>query len=344
MKQTNSKEPREVNTLLHTLRGEQFRHSQNVKQSRTHLATFGGYNRQTLPSRFATLESDASLSTTYPARSPSTTYSGPAPPKSWRSSPERDSNSQENVQWRARALKLIASDMGNFMDIQHVPSLALLCLRMIFSRYITSTEFKEDIVPYMPYHLRRDAIRYCAVHFPLPNWKLSALFNPQGNADGEILIMGPTASLPENHFIRGRNFIEEEEFPTQSTVPADRNWESEDPSEEPLLSLILVSTRLSTSTMFSLPPTITRLALINLSTPIPVHRLPKLCPLIVLLDLSYNNWLKTPASEGFKSLERTPWTRWRDMVLLGLRECHISDDLVRKINTGRWDDIHIIKE
>lgn len=293
-------------------------------------------------SRFTTLDYDHSPSTEVsPTHSRYVSYSGPAPPRSWRPSPEKDD--QENTQWRARALKLVASYMGNFMDAPRVPSLALLCLQMIFAHCNNNAEFREDIVPYIPYHLRRDAIRYCAIHSPLPNWKLYALFNPQGNADGEILIMGPTATLPEDHFVRGKSFPDGDNSPAQSTPPADRNWESDDPSEEPLLSLILISTRLSISTVFSLPPTLTRLALINLSLPIPIHRLPKSCPLIVLLDLSFNEWLKDPKSEGVESLEKTPWTRWKNMEILGLRECYISNSLIRKINVGRWDDVNVIK-
>ncbi len=76
------------------------------------------------------------------------------------------------------------------------------------------------------------------------------------------------------------------------------DWETEESTEEPLLSLILVSTHLPTTILFALPPSITRLALIDLPTPIPLHRLPKLCPMLILLDLSYNKWLQAQQAKA----------------------------------------------
>ncbi|KAF8965248.1 hypothetical protein BDZ97DRAFT_797260 [Flammula alnicola] len=343
MKPTQSNESREVNSLLHTLRGEQFRHLQNVRQSRTHLSLLRNYNAPTLPIGLRMPDYDPNSTDASPRQNTLASYSGPAPPKSWRPSPEKEDH--ETVAWRARALSLAASYLGNFTETPRVPSLALLCLKMILSNCTSSTEFREDVVPYIPPHLRRDVIRYCAIHSPLPNWKLYALFNPQGNADGEILIMGPTASLHDDHFLRGRQPSEESNSSIKPTTKPedDQDWESEDLSDTPLLSLILVSTRLPTSTLFAFPPTITRLALINLSTSVPLHRLPKICPLLVLLDLSYNVWLKDPMGEGGNSLEKVPWTRWNHLEVLGLRDCYISDGLLQRVNKGRWDDVKVVR-
>ena len=180
-----------------------------------------------------------------------------------------------------------------------MPSLALLCLQMILASCTSKAVFRDAVVPYIPAHLRRDVIRYCAIHSPLPNWKLDALFNSQGNADGEILVMGPAATLPEEYFLRKMSVEESDSAPRPpETAASSLDWETEESTEEPLLSLILVSTHLPTTILLALPPSITRLALIDLPTPIPLHRLPKLCPMLVLLDLSYNKWLQAPAGEG----------------------------------------------
>lgn len=201
------------------------------------------------------------------------------------------------------------------------------------------------MVPYIPSHLRRDVIRYCAVYSPLPNWKLDALFNPQGNADGEMLIMGPAATLNGDYFIRRMPFSEDTDTPVRPprlSAYTSSDWETEETSEAPLLSLLIVSTPLPGSILFSFPPTITRLALVDLPDLIPIHRLPKICPLLVLLDLSYNSWLEAPTSDGVTSLEKTPWGRWKSLEVVGLRGCYVSDALILCINAGKWDDVNVV--
>jgi len=214
-----------------------------------------------------------------------------------------------------------------------------MCWQMILSDQTSNSQFRE-IVSYIPAHLRRDVIRYCAIHSPLPSWKLYALFNAEGNADHEILIMGETASLREDHFIRGNKWEEDpdgiEQFPW-----AKSDWESEDLSEKPTQSLILISTRLSPSTLLSLPPTLTRMVLVNLPECIPLYRLPKLCPSLELLDLSYNQWLKYSTTEN-SPLTSVDWTRWNRLEVLGLKDCAMPEELVARINQGRWDDVEIV--
>ena len=323
--------------------GEQYRHLQNVRQSRSRVSIPRTHNTPTLPARFTTLEYESAIATGEPPPTASVpvSYSGPAPPKSWR--PSLEQSDRKSIEWHTRALSLAAAHLGNFTETLRVPSLALLCLQMILASCTSKAVFRDAVVPYIPAHLRRDVIRYCAIHSPLPNWKLDALFNSQGNADGEILVMGPAATLPEEYFLRKMSVEESDSAPRPpETAASSLDWETEESTEEPLLSLILVSTHLPTTILLALPPSITRLALIDLPSPIPLHRLPKLCPMLVLLDLSYNKWLQAPAGEGAESLEKTAWSRWRKLEIVGLRGCYISSKLIQKINAGRWDDVDVI--
>jgi len=177
----------------------------------------------------------------------------------------------------------------------------------------------------------------------LPEWKLYALFNVHGHTDGEIIIVGPSASLRENHFLRAGH-SSEESGPSRYDEDMEEvhDWETEDPSS-PLHSLILVSTLLTTSTLLTFPPTLIHLALINLPTSVPLHRLPKTCPLLVILDLSYNFWLNDAVGEATNALERIEWSRWGHLQLLGLRGCYLSAGLLEKINKGRWDDVEVVR-
>ena len=222
------------------------------------------------------------------------------------------------------------------MAYSRVPSLALLCLQVILSDQTSKNQLLE-IAPYIPAHLRRDIIRYCAIYSPLPSWKLYALYGSQGNADHEILIMGEAASLRDDYFLTGTKWVADADDIVQA-AGVESDWESEDPSEKLLQSLILVSTRLSSSTLLTLPPTLTRMALINLPESLALYRLPKICPLLVLLDLSYNHWLKDSTS----LLTKVDWSRWSHLEVLGLKDCAVSEQLVVVINRGRWDDLQIV--
>ena len=122
-----------------------------------------------------------------------------------------------------------------------------------------------------------------------------------------------------------------------------------------------------------------------------LHRLPRLLPLLEVLDLSYNPWLGQPKIVPFSAgdtrldqrrdgalhpgiaigggtfgrdtrewrdggenssvdgrrtgenlLERTEWTRWSSLKVLGLRECGVGKDILVKVNQGRWVDVEVI--
>lgn len=312
---------------LNRLSGEQFRRLQNLKHSRSHLCTIRNFRLPTLPPGTVNYgQSPVSASTT---RDENPSWSGPAPPKSWRS--PQQTRDCYTPQWRAEALGVVALRLGKFPVNNSVPSLSLLCLQIILSSCVDSKEFREQIVPFIPAHLRRDLIRHCAIHSPLPPWKLGFLLEPDGHADGEIMVVGRTASLQRDHLQR----IADTSFHDHSA-----DWEVDDQDFLPLHTLVFLASSLAHSVLLSIPPTLTILALIDVSSQ-PLHRLPKLCPLLVLLDLSYNSWLKDPSDDGYGSFERIDWSRWGHLKILGLRECYAPRELLQRIE-GKWGGLSII--
>ncbi|PPQ76216.1 hypothetical protein CVT24_008948 [Panaeolus cyanescens] len=331
---------RQVNNLLHTLRGEQFRHQQNLRRSRADFNTTRAYNLPTLPpGLLSELNQHNSSPITQPkapekASTSSGSWSGPSPPKSWI---KRDAltDPQSTPVWRREAFAIVAQHINGFLSPEKVPPLSLMCLRAIVSRSSNDEELK-DLMLYVPEHLQRDLIRYHAIHSPLPQWKLNVLLalRPGGHVDGEILVVGPKANLTEDHFL-----VNNSEGTANSQ---ELDWESEEHSNEPLRHLFLVSTRLSTAMLLTLPPTLTHIALIHLPSPIPLARLTKLCPLLVLLDLSFNSWLCNQL-DAEDILDKVDWSRWSHLQVLGLRECYVPADLLQNVNKHRWDDVSLIR-
>ena len=256
--------------------------------------------------------------------------SGPVPPKSWTLTCNLE-DIHTTWEWRAQALNLI---VGYFESKLSIPPLTQLCLQILLS--FPSAEFAHDIVPFLPPHLRHDLIRYAAIYAPLPDSKLYALCERDGHAGGDLIVVGPQATLRDDYFIRNGR-------PSHSNdVTAD--WDSDKSTPEPLCTLILMSTPVAISTVLTLPPTITHMALINLPTPIALHRLPGICPLLEVLDLSYNIWLGLTSADAPKRLNRVEWNRWNNLRVLGMRECVVSEEMLRKLNQGRWDDVEIVEK
>lgn len=335
-----------VNLTLIFGRGEQFRHLQNVNNSRAHLVVSRNYNTPTLPIRLSTTENYALDSNPTPTALP-TSWSGPPPPKSWKSS--QSSGNRNTPQWRNEALRVVLS---HYEEGNKVPSLSLLCLQVILASYTNSNngQFRAEIVPYIPEHLRRGLIRHCAVHEPLSSWMLKAMYEPQGHADGEILVVGPDATLKDDHFSSLTNTSQHLAKSVQSLSIEEKHgliendWEDDELHPyQPIHTVALLSTPMSSSALLTLPATMVNLALIDLPVAVPIHRLPKLCPLIVTLDLSFNSWLVEGQSEGQTNLERIEWTRWSDLKVVALRDCFVSEGLMRKINKGRWDDVDVVR-
>ncbi|KAJ6623545.1 hypothetical protein B0H10DRAFT_2010369 [Mycena sp. CBHHK59/15] len=216
------------------------------------------------------------------------------------------------------------------MPQSEVPPLTLICLRILLTSF-SDAEFSENIVPFIPSHLRHDLLRWTTVHSPLNSSQLDALCGPDRHTDGELIIIGPNATVREDQF----RHLEPEERTSE--------WESDDwLPPPPLHTFILVSAHLGFPTLCNLPATISRLALINLPTPVSLHRLPTTCPLIEVLDLSFNSWLVTE-KEAQERLGKVQWSRWHQLRTLGFRECRVTAQMVAEVNKGRWDDVIIIK-
>ncbi|EKM82604.1 hypothetical protein AGABI1DRAFT_125068 [Agaricus bisporus var. burnettii JB137-S8] len=389
-----------VHNRIHTLRGEQFRHLQNLRGSRSHLTSTNIHGVPSLPFRLLSLvdpsfklidaddltspfehKSTLDLNAT-DSKSDGTSLrppAGPTPPKSWMLNTKKDIRG--STSWRAEALSLVLYHLSTngqtpstlcggrsfAAATPRIPSLSLLCLQQ-FLTICTTSEFCGEVVPGIPPHLRKDLIRFSAVHSPLNNIRLYALWEETGHVDGEMILVGPYATLKDDHFNKSSY-----DHSSITGIPRNENegnwdWDNEDTeSIVPLSTLILLNTTLSTSTLFDLPPTLTHIALINVSTPIPLHRLPKLCPLLTFFDLSYNSWLGTTFIDGLDAegrgitgtlgdpqpptdlttkaivdLGRVDWLKWNHLKVLGFRGNYVPDDLVTRVNEKRWDDVEII--
>ncbi|KII88420.1 hypothetical protein PLICRDRAFT_623556 [Plicaturopsis crispa FD-325 SS-3] len=339
----------QVNNLLHTLRGEQFRHSQNVLRSRSHLSSAS--HSSTGPTLLSALDW---LSTEDERAS----ASRPEPPKSW-TQPSHVASKEENDgshsrTWRAEALSLVFSrpadeahdtaygSLDQEQPQRTIPPLTMMCLRILLSCW-TDPEVGEEIVPYIPPHLRRDLLRHTAVNSPLPNSKLYPLCEPDGHANGEFIVIGPYASLRPNHFQATQQPRPETLSHDDDGASGDDSWDSYDETPpRPFSVLAIISTQLTVSTFLTFPPTLTHLALVNVPSTVPLHRLPGICPLLIVLDVSHNKWL-TAASKGAEKLLAVDWSRWSRLSVVGLRECEVTSEILAKINKGRWNDIEVFR-
>ncbi|PFH51735.1 hypothetical protein AMATHDRAFT_141846 [Amanita thiersii Skay4041] len=363
---------RGVSNRLHTLRGEQFRREQNARRSRAHLtrvSLFSNINLPSLPRDLfepdyptRALDSLKLDSSSLPHTSSPGKCSGPEPPMSWRPKTERDIH--HTPEWRREALSLIYAHLHDSKphyrpqrdkSTRWIPPLTLICLRYLLS-VLPTPDFVEVVVPHLPSHLRRELVRDMAIRDPLPNPKLYSLCGRDGHVGGELILVGPAASLPEGYFLRTIP-------PNQDTSPSNNlttrqtedlcqtedneegleDWDAEESMPELFHTLVLVSIRLASSTFLSLPVTLTCLALIRLPTPVPLHRLPSCCPLLEILDLSYNTWLCEDFPDIQKSLDRIEWSRWSDLQILGWRGCYVPNVMLVKLNKGRWDDVKVVQ-
>lgn len=333
-----------------------------------HLASLSSDGR--VPSLFKSLsklnyDTDSSEAVTSPGLGPNPTttpsagarsYAGPGPPKSWIRTADQDV--RDTPKWRGEALSLIFSHIPdspsnrfNKPEPQQtrkqsmVPPLTLVCMRHLLS--LTSpSEFIQCVVPYLPSHLRLDLVRDTAVHSPLPSSSLFSLFGEEGHV--ELLVVGPAASLPEGYLLRNSptagHDVDDVEMPSDNSEKTQANdWDAEGDTPESLNTFILVSTPLAPSALLRLPLTVQNMALINLPFSIPLHRLPGICPLLEVLDLSYNTWLAEDSQDGQKILNSIDWRRWNQLRVLGFRGCHFPHGVIVKLNKGRWDDVQVIQ-
>ncbi|KAI0748130.1 hypothetical protein C8Q80DRAFT_1344446 [Daedaleopsis nitida] len=436
--QDNQSTPREVNNLLHTLRGEQFRHSQNLRRSKAHLAAIASrtFNDPSLP--FSNIYKHANVQPRDRSHSvgvppphliiregqleydyPRGPVPGPPVPSSWSGLFKREPVDERNsIAFRKRALSILLSCMpssfasNDVPDLtipglesrsipvsgpssmtsllegsdmldgdplhQSIPTLRQICLKTLLDLFPDTANFRDELLPILPQFFYRDVLRYTAVHDPLPNAKLYALCEPSGHVDGELIVVGPQATLqrdvlfsmspavpsrraagsgpedrgegPSSH--RGREDSPELEEEGDPETEMGREKEEEEDSwdagssasqdEPPALHTLVVLNAVVPATMpFIFPPTITRLALLALPTPTQIHRLPRTCPLLRVLDLSYNVWL-TEKSDGQGGpretiLDRIEWEKWARLRVLGLRECNAPQSVVVQVNRARFE-------
>lgn len=261
-----------------------------------------------------------------------------------------------------------------------LPSLAECCLRVLLehcastdaeteskSEPESSESFLEQLAPYLAPHHRRLAVRLCAVRSPLSLAGLRALWGwgkgevgGWNHVEGELVVVEPAWSVRPELFRdaqvhhtrvergqegkKGRGSGAGSETLGEWDV-AEFGWqeqEQEGEEERPLTAVAIVSATLSIPALLALPPSLTRLALIHLSAPIPIHRLPDKCPLLEFLDMSFNSWLAEPAWGGEQALERVAWGRWAYLKVLACRDCGITSEELRKVNEGRWEDVTIV--
>lgn len=234
---------------------------------------------------------------------------------------------------RANALSLLFShrpSASGYPVSLVVPSLVLLCVKVLLKAYAL-----EDLVHHLPGPIQVLLARYVAVYYARPIPELSQLYSEAGggSADGEIILVGPHESLLSD-------LLDMNQTATDAIIQDD--WDSPPESQRhtapPIIrSLILLSTPLSVPSLIRIPRTLTHLALLNLHSTIPIHRIPDLCPLLTFLDLSYNVWVGDT-----KALTRVRWERWTVLEVVGLRECMVDKSIVQVVNSGRWNEVCVI--
>jgi hypothetical protein len=235
------------------------------------------------------------------------------------------------------------------------------------------SSFLEQLAPYLAPHHRKLAVRLCAVHSPLPAAGLRAFWGVGlgeagwnlNQVEGELVVVEPAWSVRPELFraqVHDLNRVghaggDEEEGDQGGSKSealgvgvgerdvAEYGWQEQEQDEDerqPLTAIAIVSTALSIPALLALPPSLTRLALVRLSAPIPVHRLPDKCPLLELLDISFNPWLAEPAWGEERALERVAWSRWAFLKVLGCRDCGVTSEELRRVNEGRWEDVTVV--
>ncbi|KAG8217879.1 hypothetical protein J3R82DRAFT_6045 [Butyriboletus roseoflavus] len=354
---------RRVNNILQNLRGEHFRHARNVQGKPVPSGSLSSHahNQPTLP-----------VNLIYPSPAPATSPSwvpGPSPPRSWRS-PAMSTPLPTNIDvvtdttaWRERALSLLfstdvsashssesARSCPIYPNPSPIPQLTLLCLQLI--RAICPGADLAQVVPYIPLHLRRALVRYTAIQAPLSQIELDALCKGTTHVDTELIVVGPYNTLRGSVFRKNDPTTGVHHDDTDAVEHRDSesggSWDAvQTRDNEPLVlrSLAVLSSPLSAATVLAFPPTITHLVLVNIPHRIPLQRLPTICPLLVLLDLSYNPWLYSfeVVDGGRPILEEVGWAKLRRLEVIGLRACPVTQTLLLELNRGRWEDIRVIQ-
>lgn len=102
--------------------------------------------------------------------------------------------------------------------------LALECARVLLQVY-GDPENLVDVAAYVPAHVRRDLARWAAIQRPLSSAKLYALGGDDGHMDGELIIVGPQASL-RGDILRPKD-TERERRQYEFKTGGDSDWDSD---------------------------------------------------------------------------------------------------------------------
>jgi hypothetical protein len=262
---------------------------------------------------------------------------GPVP-RSWLPTASSSSADHASPAWRATALALFFAPAAPSAGA--VDSLALVCVRHALAHYGSDADALAALRPHLPPHARRLLLRETAVRAPLERAALAALLGPVGHASGETIVVG-AAQADVLRLADGRDVgvaAGRAEWDADDAGGAVAEADAVEGDEIGLSAVALLCAPLLGLQVLS--PALTRLALVRLSIPAPVHRLPERCPLLEMLDLSYNDWLATPAFGEETVLARVRWTRWTRLRVLGLREAGFRTDsaVLVGVNEGRWVD------
>ena len=261
------------------------------------------------------------------------------------------SESAEGPAWRATALSLFFAQSDSDYDLASTtaesarsrprphpacPSLVECCLRVLLEHFGSDVATLEQLASYLAPHHRKEAMRMCAVRSPLSGARLRALLGGEGrnHVEGELVVVQPALPL--------RQMFRQHESGSGTGSDWQEQEQEQEQEQQPHTAVAIVSTLLLIPVLLALPSSLTRLALVRLSAPIPVHRLPDRCPLLDFLDLSYNPWLAEPAWGRERALERVAWGRWVYLKVLGCRDCGITLEELGRVNEGRWEDVRIV--
>jgi len=381
--QTTSSQPRNVNNILHSLRGEDFRRSLNTTRSffSSRIRASAQHDGPSLPP-LVNLSSEpellpflcpAPILTAHPKPA-----AGPRAPPSWTApNSELDDSTIDLAQsslpeQRLDALSFILPRLTNppsaslLRDLQprsirrHVPSLVHLCIEVLLS---LDADTCMSLISLLPIHLRRHIAIHCAIHEPPTRELLRLLFRSDGSVGGEVIL---TRDF-NTSFLEKVGIVQPTSTPdTQPSAPDE--WDedlslslesSSNEHQQALHTLIIVKATFPASIICHLPPTITHLGLIGVHpTAVQIHRLHSILPLISVIDLSSNFWLCAPAhvlplldGEGPNAghvIDRIRWDRWKRLRAVGLRNCGLpasqSEAIVAEIHRGRGYGVDVVFE
>ncbi|GJJ16004.1 hypothetical protein Clacol_010283 [Clathrus columnatus] len=329
--------PDQVSAILHTLRGEAFRHQLNLagnKQRRLPAISRG----PSLPPSLYSSEAFPrinKLSVSNPSSIP-----GPPPPRSWAVFSPSKSTDPTSPEWRSNALSFILKRTPRSSRFYHdysstIPSFFNICLGVILAKFggIPSDMYRD-----IPRHVLREYVRYSVISRVLPKeellqiWKLDNM----NSVDGELLVTGSVTTLA----------LSKNMGPINSFV---EDWDAEDNQYEgrpdivlsPMHTFIALSASFNYSYILLLPTSVTHLALLNIQK-LPLHFLPTQLPSLIVLDLSYNLWINNA------DILLIEWNKWTDLEAVGLRGCMMDEKDVKivtqEIRKGRLLDVEIVVE